>query len=113
MPKIAILYTTPVTVEPLRALAAELLPGVQVVNFVDDSILPQLVETSGLRAVEPRLVQYAPFAEEVGAEAILSACSSVGELSGLPAEQQEKFLTSPRSGMERLRQVLEPAPERI
>ena len=221
MPKIAILHTTPVTVEPLKALAAELLPGVQVVNFVDDSILPQLIETGDLQAVEPRLVQYAKFAEEVGAEAILCACSSVGELatsvqanvrppvvrideamaeeavrtaervgvaatlpttlgptlallerkareagrevelspvcveeaytrlmagdreghdrllsealeqlaarvdvvvlaqasmarvlSSLPAEQQGKFLTSPRSGMERLRQVLERAPER-
>ena len=113
MPKIAILHTTPVTVEPVRALAAELLPGMQVVNFIDDLILSQLIETSNPRAVEPQLVQYAKFAEEVGAETILSACSSVGELSGLPAEQQEKFLTSPRSGMERLRQVLEPAPERI
>ena len=220
MPKIAILHTTPVTVEPLKALAAELLPGVLVVNFVDDSILPQLIETGDLQAVEPRLVQYAKFAEEVGAEAILSACSSVGELatsvqtnvrppvirideamaeeavrtaervgvaatlpttlgptltllerkaceagrevelspicveeaytklmagdreghdrllsealeqlaarvdvvvlaqasmarvlSALPAEQQAKFLTSPRSGMERVRQVLETAPE--
>lgn len=79
--KLAIIHTTPITVEPLKALAAELLPGVAVVNFVDDSVLPQLAENGGqLRAVAPRLVQYVRFAAEVGADAVLSACSSVGEL---------------------------------
>ncbi|CAN5885276.1 aspartate/glutamate racemase family protein [soil metagenome] len=82
MPKLAIIHTTPVTVEPLKALAAELLPGVKVVNFVDDSVLPQLAENGGdVSAVEPRLVQYGKFAEEVGADIILSACSSVGAVA--------------------------------
>jgi Asp/Glu/hydantoin racemase len=78
--KIAIIHTTTATVEPLKALAAELLPGYSRVNFVDDSILPQLAENGGaLGAVEGRLVAYARFAQEVGARAILEACSSVGE----------------------------------
>ncbi len=81
MPKLAIIHTTPVTVAPLAALAAELLPGVRVVNFVDDSVLPQLAENGGdTGAVEPRLVQYGKFAAEVGADVVLSACSSVGAL---------------------------------
>ncbi len=78
--KLAIIHTTPVTVDPLRALSAEVLPGWQVVNFVDDSILPQLRENGGdVSAVTPRLRAYAMFAEEVGAGIILEACSSVGE----------------------------------
>ena len=82
MPKLAILHTTPVTVEPLKALAAELLPGAEVVNFVDDSVLPQLAANGGdVQEVEPRLVQYGRFAEEVGADIILSACSSVGAVA--------------------------------
>jgi Asp/Glu/hydantoin racemase len=82
MKKLAIIHTTPVTVEPLKALAGELLPDYKVVNFVDDSILPQLGENGGdVSAVEERLVHYARFAEQVGADAILSACSSVGELA--------------------------------
>ena len=81
MRKIAIIHTTPATVGPLKALAEEFIPGCEVANFVDDSILPQLARNGGnLTEVEGRLVQYARFAEEVGAEAILSACSSVGEL---------------------------------
>ncbi len=86
MTTIAIIHTTPVTVEPLKALAADLLPDATVVNFVDDSILPQLGGNGGdVSAVADRLTQYARFAEQVGADAILNACSSVG---GVVAEMR-------------------------
>jgi aspartate/glutamate racemase len=79
--KIAVLHTTPVTVEPLKKLAADKIPGCQVMNFVDDSILPQLIENGGnIYEVEERLIQYARYAEQVGADVILNACSSVGEV---------------------------------
>lgn len=81
MSKFAIIHTTPATLESLKALAAEVLPGWEVVNFMDDSILPQLASNGGnLAEVEPRLIQYVRFAESVGAQAVLSACSSVGEV---------------------------------
>jgi glutamate racemase len=76
---LAIIHTTPLTVEPLKALATQLLPGVDVVNFVDDSILPQLRRNDGnVEEVRERLSHYARFAEQVGAHVILNACSSVG-----------------------------------
>ncbi|RPI23605.1 MAG: Asp/Glu racemase [Chloroflexota bacterium] len=85
--KLAIIHTTPATLVPLKELAAEILPGCDVINFVDDSILPQLAETGGdLTRVEERLVGYARFAQQAGAEVILSACSSVGEI--VPAMRQ-------------------------
>ena len=81
MPKLAIIHTTSATVESMKALASELLPGSELVNFVDDSILPQLGQNGGnLADVEERLIHYARFAEQVGAEVILEACSSVGEV---------------------------------
>jgi Asp/Glu/hydantoin racemase len=81
MTKLAIIHTTPATVEPMKALAAELLPGYEVVNFVDDSILPQLAQNgANLADVEERLIHYARFAEQAGADVILEACSSVGEV---------------------------------
>ena len=81
MSKLAIIHTTPATVESMKALAAEVLPGCDLVNFVDDSILPQLASNGGdLRGVEERLIHYARFAEQVGADVILEACSSVGEV---------------------------------
>ncbi len=81
MPTLAIIHTTPATVEPLKALARTTIPGIDVINFVDDSILPQLARTGGdITMVEDRLVQYAVFAEQVGADVVLEACSSVGEV---------------------------------
>jgi Asp/Glu/hydantoin racemase len=86
--KLAIIHTTAITIEPLRALAAEILPGWEVVNFLDDSILPQLRESGGdLEQVAVRWLQYVRFAEEAGAALILSACSSVGELVPRAREQ--------------------------
>ncbi|SDO39147.1 Asp/Glu/Hydantoin racemase [Paenibacillus sp. yr247] len=79
--KLAIIHTTPVTVDSLKALAAELLPGVHVMNWVDDSILPQLAANGGqIDEIEDRFRQYALIAEKAGASCILSACSSIGEL---------------------------------
>lgn len=88
MTRLAIIHTTAATVEPLKALAAEIVPGVEVVNFVDDSILPQLRENGDdVSQVEDRLLHYAIFAEQVGADAILSACSSVGEVAAQMRER--------------------------
>ena len=81
MTKLAIIHTTAATVDPLKALSAEVLSDCELVNFVDDSILPQLAKNGGnISDVEERLVHYARFAEQVGADIILEACSSVGEL---------------------------------
>jgi Asp/Glu/hydantoin racemase len=81
MTKLAIIHTTPATVESMKALAAEILPSSEVINFIDDSILPQLGKNGGdLSEVEERLIHYARFAEQVGADVILEACSSVGEV---------------------------------
>ncbi len=79
--KLAIIHTTPATIAPLKALASEILPSYELINFVDDSILPQLARNGGdLSDVEDRWMHYARFAEQVGAQVILSACSSVGDV---------------------------------
>ncbi|MDT8305811.1 MAG: aspartate/glutamate racemase family protein [Anaerolineae bacterium] len=81
MATLAIIHTTPATVEPLKRLATSMIPGITVFNWVDDSILPQLAANGGdVSAVAGRIIQYARFAEEAGADVILEACSSVGEV---------------------------------
>jgi Asp/Glu/hydantoin racemase len=88
MDALAIIHTTAVTIEPLQALATEILPGWEVINFLDDSILPQLRRNGGdLEEVAGRWLHYVRFAAEAGAAAILSACSSVGELVPRAAAQ--------------------------
>lgn len=81
MNKLAIIHTTASTIEPLRSLVDEIIPSCEVVNFVDDSILPQLLDNDGdLGLVRERLISYAQFAQDVGADVVLEACSSVGEV---------------------------------
>ncbi len=81
MATLAVIHTTTATVEPLKALAAEVLPGCTVINFVDDSILPQLATNGGdIDEIAGRVIQYTRFAEAAGADVILEACSSIGEI---------------------------------
>ena len=47
MTRLAIIHTTSATVDSMKNLAAEMLPGYELVNFVDDSILPQLGQSGG------------------------------------------------------------------
>lgn len=87
MATLAVIHTTTATVEPLKALAAEVLPECTVINFVDDSILPQLAANNGnLDEVADRVIHYTRFAEQAGADIILEACSSIGEL--VPAARE-------------------------
>jgi Asp/Glu/hydantoin racemase len=79
--RLVIIHTTAVTIEPLKALAAEIIQNCEVFNLLDDSILPQLIKNNGkLEDVEERWLKYAKVAENIGADCILCACSSVGEL---------------------------------
>jgi len=77
-----IVHTGPVTVQPLVAQAAELLPDVRIVNLIDDSLLKDVMAAGGVTpAVTSRMKQYYKIGQEMGAVAILNACSSVGEVA--------------------------------
>lgn len=79
--KLAIIHTSAVTIAPLKELVQDTIEDVELVNFLDDSILPQLLRNGGdIREVEARWYQYVVIAEQLGADCILSACSSVGDL---------------------------------
>lgn len=79
--KLAIIHTTPVTIEPLKELAARTIGDCEIINFVDDSILPQLSQNGGnILDIAERWENYARTAEQLGAHCILNACSSIGEL---------------------------------
>ena len=78
--KLVIIHTSFVSVEALGELCRELLPGVEVRNIVDDSLLPEVMANSGpTSGVVQRITAYARLAESLGADVILNQCSSVGE----------------------------------
>ena len=79
---LAVLHTSMVfiTVETLiQKIFKELLPDVRLINIVDDSLLPDVMATGEISAdVTRRMCSYAVAAETAGANAIFSACSSLG-----------------------------------
>ncbi|WHX99776.1 aspartate/glutamate racemase family protein [Neobacillus sp. DY30] len=82
--KLAIIHTTPVTVESLKELANKMLGDCEIINIVDDSILPQLSKNGGnIKEIAERWESYAKVAQGQGADCILNACSSIGELVSL------------------------------
>src|SRR5438067_2411202 len=77
---LALLHTTAVTVPAMKELAAEHLPGVRVINLLDDSLLRDVIAAGGVTpAVEERLRAYLDQAAVAGADGVLCCCSSVGE----------------------------------
>jgi hypothetical protein len=78
---VAVIHTSPATVDLFSRLIAARLPQVRVFNLLDDSVLPQLRDNGGdIAAVLPRWREYARIAQQQGADLILNACSSIGEL---------------------------------
>jgi len=78
--KIVVLHTGPVTVQPLASAKDEYFGQIEWVNLVDDSLLKDVMRAGQVTpAVRKRLFGYALIAEQMGADAILNACSSVGE----------------------------------
>lgn len=84
---LVIIHTGPVTVQPLNVLAPDLLPGVRVVNIVDDSLLKDTMAAGQVTpAVTRRLSQYMMIAQDMGADLILNACSSVREAADVASQ---------------------------
>lgn len=84
---VVMVHTGPVTIQPLNTLAADLLPGARVINLMDDSLLKDVMAAGHLTpAVTNRICQYYTIAEQMGADIILNACSSVGEAADVAAQ---------------------------
>lgn len=79
-PTLALLHTTSATIPLMRELAPRALPGVRVVNILDDSLLADVIAAGEVPlAVERRLKAYVEQAHALGAHAVMSCCSSIGE----------------------------------
>ncbi|MCB1022007.1 MAG: Asp/Glu/hydantoin racemase [Acidobacteria bacterium] len=88
---LALLHTSPVIVPPLAKLAAEILPEVNVVNLVDETLLKNTIAAGRLeKSTIRRLTSMAQGAAEAGADVVLVTCSSVGRAAELAAELVDK-----------------------
>lgn len=82
MAKIAMLHTSFVFLNvdtQIQDLMADLMPGDEVIHFVDSEVLADVVRDGGVtESSTERMVHLAQAAERAGADVIFSACSSLG-----------------------------------
>ena len=79
---LALIHTSMVFVNVetmMKDMFAEIMPDVRLINIVDDSLLPDVMNTGVIDDdVQRRMSVYIRAAEETGADAVLSPCSSLG-----------------------------------
>lgn len=79
--RITVIHTTAATIRTIPALIMQEIPEAEVFNILDDSILPDMNNQVNIEWVRERWLGYVDVAVRNGAQAILSACSTVGEFA--------------------------------
>lgn len=80
MRTVVVVHTGPATIQPIKQQFQQILPDVRVVNLMDDSLLNDVMAAGHLtEAVTGRIFSYMQLGQQMGAVALLNACSSVGE----------------------------------
>ena len=77
--KVGMVHAIATHVRLFNDLASQILPGIEVVHFVDEG-LPFLASEKGRERVVRRLRLLTSFAEESGAEVVLLTCTAFGRL---------------------------------
>jgi len=78
--KIAAIYTGQGLSDMLNSLFKKEIPGIELINITDDSIIHDVIAAGGVtKAVMRRLVNYYAVAQTMNPDYILNTCSSVGE----------------------------------
>jgi hypothetical protein len=82
MKTVVAVHTALAMVEPVKKLFAENLPGVRLINIVDDSMIQDVIREGKVpEAVRIRLLRYYDAAVDAGADVIFNTCSSVGDVA--------------------------------
>jgi hypothetical protein len=80
MKRVALIHTGFALVDVLAELFKEIIPEVELVNIVDDSLLREVLKEGGLvQPVLKRMLHYYKAAELYNVDCIFNVCSSVGE----------------------------------
>ena len=78
--KVVVIHTSPVSLNELKALFKELIPDVEMVNIIDDSLLDEVKTVGHINSnIVSRMCSYVQIAKTLEPDLILNQCSSVGE----------------------------------
>ncbi len=82
--RLALIHTSAVMIPVFGELCAELLPDVEVVHMVDESLLKDIIANNQLlKTTTRRVVGHIVSAEQAGADIIMVTCSSIGPAAEL------------------------------
>lgn len=77
--RLALIHTVSALVTSFKTLCAELVPGVDVFNIVDESLLQDCIRQGRLSPLTARrLLGYVISAQQAGADMVMVTCSSMG-----------------------------------
>ena len=82
MKTVVAIHTAMTMVEPTKALFAEHVPEVRLINIADESLIQDVIRDGKVSpAVGKRLLNYYFSAVDAGADVIFNTCSSIGEVA--------------------------------
>ena len=78
--KVVLIHTSPVSLNDLKALFKEIVPEVEMVNIIDDSLLDEVKKVGHINSnIISRMCAYVQVAKTLKPDLIFNQCSSVGE----------------------------------
>lgn len=91
--RLTLIHTSPVMVPVFSELCTELLPEIEAVHMVDESLLKDILKNGQLtKSTARRLVNHILSADQAGTNAILVTCSSIGKATELGRELVESLV---------------------
>ncbi len=88
--KVVLIHTSPVSLNDLKALFKEIIPEVEMVNIIDDSLLDEVKKNGKINAnIISRMCAYVQVAKTLKPDLIFNQCSSVGEAFDIARKQAD------------------------
>lgn len=88
--KVVLIHTSPVSLNDLKALFKEIVPDVEMVNIIDDSLLDEVKKAGHITpAIISRMCAYVQVAKTLKPDLIFNQCSSVGDAFDIARKQAE------------------------
>lgn len=81
---VVMIHNSMVLVEPIKEICKRVMPDVAIINIIDESLVRDIIKYGGVKPeMIRRITRYALSAQDLGADAVVMTCSSLGETVAL------------------------------